>query len=235
MALLQPNQSLIFDYGIVAATSKFQIRLWHCCSPTTSQIWLCQCCSHAKNPNLTMSLLQPNQNPKSDYVAVEAKNKIPSLLMALLQPTLNPESVAAKPRSQIWLWHWCSQTEIQHLTMAWLRPRPNPKSDYGIVAAKPKIPNPTMALLQPSPYPQSDYGIVAAERQSQIWLWHCCNQTKIQKNKSKIWLWICCSTTHTQNRTLALLQPKPTPQIWHGCSKAQIKYLTLALLPPNIS
>ena len=76
MALLQPNRNPTSDYGIVAATPKSQIWLWRCCKPNQlpesdygivaakpkTQIWLWQWCGRTPIPNLSMALLQPNQN-----------------------------------------------------------------------------------------------------------------------------------------------------------------------------
>ena len=86
MTLLQPSQ--------------FQYCLWHCCSQT-------------KVLYLIMALLQPLPNSKSDFGIVAAQP----------HPKFDCVSVAAMPKIQIWLCHCCSPTKIPNLTMSLLKPK----------------------------------------------------------------------------------------------------------------
>ena len=157
--------------------------LWQCCSKTKSKVWLWSClqqkhpksdigivAAKAHTPHLTW--LQQSPNQKSDPGIVAAKH-ILSLTMALLQPkTQNPNLTLLQPSQnwkKNWLRHCCSQSQTPNLTLALLRPNPNPKSKIWLwhCCSQTQIPN-RLAWSRPSQNPNTAYRIVAAKRKSQI-------------------------------------------------------------------
>ena len=172
MALLQP-------------TSK--IWLWHCCSKSKHpKIFLWHGCSQAHNPNLTMALMQQKQASKILLWHCCSQARNPHHTIALLQQT---------NQSPIWLWHSCSTTQPLDLIMALLQPDPVPKSDCGIVAARPKY-----QFWLRHRYNQ--------QPNSQIWLRLFCSQTWIPKLTTAL----CQQNQQFKHLSMALSQQQTTIQ-----------------------